>query len=578
MEAAIQGLFIGSISLTALSGAALSAFLLLRAGHAPGARQLAAFVVVVGLYALGLLAPAPLGALLMGLAPLGSAVSVDFVTRLTRDTAGARMPLYLIALAASLVEALFGVGDHFTTAEGLRGFRYSGGGLVGVAAAVGIAVYGNWVMLRALQRESGKRQREIALVLASSVIGLSTVVSFAPPLFGVYVAPWSILALPLYPAVLVYGILRYELMDANLWARRAAAYALVVALAAAFAAFLAAAPLSLVAPAQNFAGLWSIVALAMLAALALRAPIERVADRMIYAQDDISAATLAQWRSELLRAATLEEMQMTATTHLRAALRLDLEARVGGAMGGAPALRCAQDGEHWRVTPAGFEEAPPGVKRLAIVYADLLAQCLDELARRRAQSERERLAELGLLAATIAHDLRNPLNILNMAAADAPTETRREIAEQTRRMNRLVADLLDYAKPWAIAPEAIDLGPLLTRADASAVAPNTRLLADRKRVEQALDNLLANARAAGGRVTIFAHPEEDATVLEVCDDGPGVPDEIRDEIFEPFVSRSSEGTGLGLAIVARVMAAHGGSVRLASREGFSTCIRLRFPQ
>lgn len=572
----MQALFVGSICATALSGAALAAFLLLRARTAPGATQLAGFVVIVGLYALGLLAPAPLGALLMGLAPLGSAVSVDFVTRLTRDAGKSRGLLYVAAAAASCAEFVFGVGAFFTTAEGLRGFRYMGGGIVGVAVAIAIAVYGNLLLLRALRRESGKRRREIALVLSSSIVGLSTVVSFAPPLVGVLVAPWSILALPLYPAMLVYGILRYELMDANLWARRAAAYALTVALAAALAALLAAAPLSLVAPAPDFALLWVVVAAAMLAALALRAPIERAADRLVYSQEEISASTLAAWRAELLRAGTMEEIFAAARAHLQASLRLAVE--VGVAPSGAPALRCLREAAQWRATLSGFDEAPPGVKRLAIVYADLLAQCLDEVDRRNARIERERLAELGLLAATIAHDLRNPLNIVNMAVADAPPETRREVAEQTRRMNRLVADLMDYAKPWRLAPQVIDLASLLADAPEAHVAPGTRLVADQRRVEQALANLLANARAAGGRVAIFAESGDGATVLEVCDDGPGVPEEIKDRIFEPFVSRTSDGTGLGLAIVARVMAAHGGSATLTARENFSTCIRLRFPQ
>jgi len=167
---------------------------------------------------------------------------------------------------------------------------------------------------------------------------------------------------------------------------------------------------------------------------------------------------------------------------------------------------------------------------------------------------------------------------VNMAVADAPPETRREVAEQTRRMNRLVADLMDYAKPWRLAPQVIDLASLLADAPEAHVAPGTRLVADQRRVEQALANLLANARAAGGRVAIFAESGDGATVLEVCDDGPGVPEEIKDRIFEPFVSRTSDGTGLGLAIVARVMAAHGGSATLTARENFSTCIRLRFPQ
>ena len=76
---------------------------------------------------------------------------------------------------------------------------------------------------------------------------------------------------------------------------------------------------------------------------------------------------------------------------------------------------------------------------------------------------------------------------------------------------------------------------------------------------------------------IDAETTDNAVLLHICDAGPGVPDEIRSRLFEPFASRSPGGTGLGLAIVARIMAAHGGSVALTERPPWSTCFTLRFP-
>jgi len=105
-------------------------------------------------------------------------------------------------------------------------------------------------------------------------------------------------------------------------------------------------------------------------------------------------------------------------------------------------------------------------------------------------------------------------------------------------------------------------------------------------VEQALTNLLENARAASGAesgadtpvaVHIDAEQRADAVLLHVCDDGQGVPEEIRHRLFEPFASRSPGGTGLGLAIVARTLAAHGGSVALTQRPPWTTCFTLSFP-
>ncbi|HEY8880211.1 MAG TPA: sensor histidine kinase, partial [Roseateles sp.] len=96
--------------------------------------------------------------------------------------------------------------------------------------------------------------------------------------------------------------------------------------------------------------------------------------------------------------------------------------------------------------------------------------------------------------------------------------------------------------------------------------------------EQALTNLIENARtASGSAVHVDAERDADGLRLHVCDNGPGVPDAIRERLFEPFASRSPGGTGLGLAIVARVMAAHGGTAALTERPGWRTCFTLSFP-
>jgi signal transduction histidine kinase len=93
----------------------------------------------------------------------------------------------------------------------------------------------------------------------------------------------------------------------------------------------------------------------------------------------------------------------------------------------------------------------------------------------------------------------------------------------------------------------------------------------------------ASGDEPGAVETTHSHVHIDADVtdtevlLHVCDAGPGVPEEIRSRLFEPFASRSPGGTGLGLAIVARIMAAHGGSVALTERAPWTTCFTLRFP-
>jgi len=189
------------------------------------------------------------------------------------------------------------------------------------------------------------------------------------------------------------------------------------------------------------------------------------------------------------------------------------------------------------------------------------------------------------LAATVAHDVRNPLNIINMAAAASSAEVRQEIREQVERIARLSRDLLDYAKPWRSEPIALDLAEQVRAAARSCpgleIGPGLQdkvvLHADPRRLDQALTNLLDNAQATGARTGIDAEVISGVVSIYVYDAGPGVPIDLQDRLFQPFVSRSPGGTGLGLAIVARIMAAHGGRVALVERAGWSTCIALHFP-
>ena len=160
------------------------------------------------------------------------------------------------------------------------------------------------------------------------------------------------------------------------------------------------------------------------------------------------------------------------------------------------------------------------------------------------------------------------------------------MADQVDRIAHLTRDLLDYAKPWKLTPTELDVTLLVQtvarRQPGVALGPGLQqpLSArwDARRVEQALTNLIENARTAGeSAVHVDANADAAGLHLHVCDNGPGVPESLRERLFEPFASRSPGGTGLGLAIVARVMAAHGGTAALTERPGWRTCFTLSFP-
>ncbi len=229
-------------------------------------------------------------------------------------------------------------------------------------------------------------------------------------------------------------------------------------------------------------------------------------------------------------------------------------------------------------------------------------------------AEAERMAYIGTLASGLAHEIRNPLNSLNLnmqmleeeldpAAVQASsgrrllTITRTEIA----RLERLVTDFLSYARPRALDVEEVEVGELLeqarailegearSRGVALEVGDRTggmTVRVDPGQMRQLLLNLTQNALAAvegrpDGQVTLAAEPRdlrEGLVELIVEDNGAGIPAEELERIFDVFFSTRKGGTGLGLAIVDRIARRHGGSVEVESEAGQGTTFRVVLPR
>lgn len=208
----------------------------------------------------------------------------------------------------------------------------------------------------------------------------------------------------------------------------------------------------------------------------------------------------------------------------------------------------------------------------------------------------EALARLGGLAAHMAHEIRNPLAAisatLQVITASMPEDDRRKgilgkVQEQVHRLDRLVSDLLGYARPVSLRLEAVLL-PVVAREAIHAsgvpavliVEAEERAQADAQQLQQALINLLQNARDAlhganlglEGRLRLRVAP---GALLRVEDDGPGVSAEVLDRLFEPFVTTKTRGTGLGLAISKKIVAGMGGSLSLEGcGPGAVFCVQL----
>ena len=237
----------------------------------------------------------------------------------------------------------------------------------------------------------------------------------------------------------------------------------------------------------------------------------------------------------------------------------------------------------------------------------------------------ERLAAVGQLSASIAHEIRNPLaaisGAMQMLSRDDPAvagggESRRlmQIAvREADRLNRLINDFLQYARPEPSNPEPVLVEEAVrevvdlfdaARPDALkldlAIDPALRVCADARQLRQVLWNLVLNAAEAmaeGGTLRILAAPAEEAAPQEasarrrnrgsekphgaeivVADEGVGIAPETLDRIFDPFFTTKRNGSGLGLAMVHRIVEDHGGSVRLESSVGSGTTVRMWLPR
>ncbi len=586
-----------SLALSLVGSLTLAFILLAWAEEVAGARLLVVFLCGVALWIVGNELPSWLGPdaerpalMLLATAATTSAVFFHFTTVFC----GAEAPRAVLA-------GVYGLGMTATLASVVLpagGFEpFAGVARVAMPNEVGwgtsivwatLAAAGQAVLLRALVRERGLAQRQVAAVTVSSAWGLLCMSGYGIAALRLPIYPWPLLLLPAYPVILVYGILRYRVFVANAWARRALVWAMLTALALLVVALVPLLPL------EGTVGRLASGALVAALCLGLVGPARRLAGRLVYPGGSVSAEDLDGWRAVLSRAENPGELARDAGALLSRRLGVGVGVAVGEGAGPVlPGLWCRRVGEGWRTALLDWDAAPPGVRHLAGLFGAVLADEAARLERAALLAERERerqtqarLAELGQLAAAVAHDVRNPLNVINMAAAAVAPDIRQEIRTQVDRIAHLSRDLLDYARPWQPEMVPLDLGDHVRAAarrfpgvevGAGLHGPMT-VQADAGRLDQALTNLLDNACATGARVAVEAEASPALVRLHVCDAGPGVPAELQDRIFQPFVSRSPGGTGLGLAIVARIMAAHGGTAGLTQRPGWSTCVTLAFPR
>jgi two-component system, NtrC family, sensor histidine kinase HydH len=242
---------------------------------------------------------------------------------------------------------------------------------------------------------------------------------------------------------------------------------------------------------------------------------------------------------------------------------------------------------------------------------------LEEAARQLEQANRElrdsfehlkradRMAAVGNLSAGLAHEIRNPLASIEGAAAilergPLSEEQRIEffgiIKKECRRVNRLLGDLLNFARPRPPQRQRIGLEPLLDSvvslvqhaAEQNVIlirkefsSPGLMLDADGEQLKQVFLNLLLNAIQAmpeGGEIRLIAHSQNSGILIAIADQGSGMEPENVDKLFNPFFTTKENGTGLGLAVAHQIVARHGGVLQASNNEDRGMTFTVILPQ
>jgi signal transduction histidine kinase len=249
----------------------------------------------------------------------------------------------------------------------------------------------------------------------------------------------------------------------------------------------------------------------------------------------------------------------------------------------------------------------------AALLASTFNRLTESVARfQREAGQRERLSSLGRLSTVIAHEIRNPLMIIKAAVRTLRRESTNQdevrqaavdIGEEVDRLNRIVGEVLDFARPIRFSFGPADLAALCTQSAAAASAGDpypvvrvsvpgpTPVVTDGERLRGVLVNLVTNARQAVLAVRPAPGSEQagadvdvrldmlgpDRVRIDIADRGAGIPADVLPRVFDPYFSTRRDGTGLGLAIARNVIDGLEGTLTLSSDVGAGTRVRIELP-
>jgi signal transduction histidine kinase len=248
------------------------------------------------------------------------------------------------------------------------------------------------------------------------------------------------------------------------------------------------------------------------------------------------------------------------------------------------------------------ESLTPGVATELLAVCNQASAALDRLEATEMARRKEALAAVGELAAGLAHEVRNPVAAIHGAAqameSATDDEQRREmlevIAEESRRLDRVVGQFLSYARPGSPRSEPVNLADLALqvlktlelagkrlRGELHVARPVPPALGDPDLLRRVFENLIRNAWEATGddrhlRIDLHELPKN-RVAIRFEDDGPGIPPSEVSRLFEPFYTAKPGGTGLGLSLAHRIVDAHRGEISVEGRPGIGAAFTVILP-
>lgn len=249
------------------------------------------------------------------------------------------------------------------------------------------------------------------------------------------------------------------------------------------------------------------------------------------------------------------------------------------------------------------------VGQLATIFNEMIAGLKSKRELEERLNQAERAAVIGRLTQSVAHEIRNPLNVINLsidhankkyAPADPAqrekfTQLLASIKDEIERLKHLVNDLLNYGRPMKIAAETIDMRQLVEetlallrqQADVQGVAVTidkqsgpTNVSGDRERLKSFVSNLAINALQAmpgGGHLTAQIARHDGRIEVKISDTGVGISEESLGKIFEPYFSTKQSGFGLGLAVTRKIIEEHQGTIAVESQLNRGTTFTVTLP-